>query len=267
MDARGYAQSVDDAINQTAATAGMDPRYWRAVASIESSLNPSSNYNAATQYKGLYQVGGNEFATHGHGNIYNPMDNARAAASLAQANNATFREHFGRDPSPIETYMMHQQGPGFYLNGTMTNIAGNPYPGMRGPQTPASFEAGWARELERRAGGGGERPPSVAGTQYASAGGPPSGVPSGVRAGPAGATAGTAAPSGEEDEGPDYGAQMANIRDRIAQQDQANQGPALQPMELAQPMMTPAMYRARLMAKAMMDRDMGVAPGNTGNTP
>ena len=142
MDARGYAQSVDDAINQTAATAGMDPRYWRAVASIESSLNPSSNYNAATQYKGLYQVGGNEFATHGHGNIYNPMDNARAAASLAQANNATFREHFGRDPSPIETYMMHQQGPGFYLNGTMTNIAGNPYPGMRGPQTPASFEAG-----------------------------------------------------------------------------------------------------------------------------
>jgi hypothetical protein len=60
---------------------------------------------------------------------------------------------------------------------------------------------------------------------------------------------------------------MANIRDRITQQDQANQGPALQPMELAQPMMTPAMYRARLMAKAMMDRDMGVAPDNTGNTP
>jgi hypothetical protein len=60
---------------------------------------------------------------------------------------------------------------------------------------------------------------------------------------------------------------MANIRDQIAKQNEANQGPALQPMELAQPQMTPAMYRARLMAKAMMDRDMGVAPGNTGNTP
>ena len=273
MDARGYAQSVDDAINQTAASAGMDPSYWRAIASIESSLNPSSNYNRATQYKGLYQVGGNEFATHGHGDIYNPMDNARAAASLAQANNATFREHFGRDPSPIETYMMHQQGPGFYLNGTMTNIAGNPYPGMRGPQTPASFEAGWARELERRAqqfgaSGGGEGPPSVAGTRYASAGGS-SGVPSGVRAGPTGPGPVSPAPSSDQGEegGPDYGAQLANIRDRIAQQDQANQGPALQPMELAQPMMTPAMYRARLMAQAMMNRDMGITPDNTGNTP
>jgi len=279
MDARGYAQSVDDAINQTAATAGMDPAYWRAVASIESSLTPNSNSDKFTQYKGLYQVGTrdrpgepSEWTRHGSGNVYNPMDNARAAAALAAENNAKFQAHFGRAPSPIETYMMHQQGFGFYRDGTMTNIAGNPYPGMRGPQTPASFEAGWARELERRAAGfgasgGGERPPSVAGTQYASAGGPPSGVPSGARAGPAGTTAGTAAPSGEEDEGPDYGAQLANIRDRIAQQDQANQGPALQPMELAQPMMTPAMYRARLMAQAMMNRDMGVAPDNTGNTP
>jgi len=272
MDARGYAQSVDDAINQTAASAGMDPSYWRAIASIESSLNPSSNYDKSTQYKGLYQVGGNEFATHGHGNIYNAMDNARAAASLAQANNALFREHFGRDPSPIETYMMHQQGPGFYTQGTMTNIAGNPYPGMRGPQTPQSFEAGWARELERRRQEAGESsagqfPPSVAGTRYASAAGS-SGVPAGVRAGPTGPGPVSPALSGDQGEegAPDYGTQLANIRDRIAQQDQANQGPALQPMELAQPMMTPAMYRARLMAQAMMNRDMGGTPGNTGNT-
>ena len=91
---------------------------------------------------------------------------------------------------------------------------------------------------------------------------------------PSGATAGGAgpisqAPSSDQGEegGPDYGTQLANIRDQIAQRDQANQGPALQPMELAQPMMTPAMYRARLMAKAMMDRDMGITPDNTGNTP
>ena len=277
MDARGYAQSVDDAINQTAATAGMDPSYWRAIASIESSLNPSSNYDKYTQYKGLYQVGTrdqpgqqSEWTRHGSGSVYNPMDNARAAAGLAAENNARFQSYYGRAPSPIETYMMHQQGFGFYKDGTMTNIAGNPYPGMRGPQTPQSFEAGWARELERqrqRAGesSAGQFPPSVAGTRYASAVGP-SGVPSGATASAAGTAAGTAAPSGEEDEGPDYGTQLANIRDRIAQQDQANQGPALQPMELAQPMLTPAMYRARLMAQAMMNRDMGGTPGNTGNT-
>ena len=121
MDAQGYAQSVDDAINQTAATAGMDPSYWRAIASVESSLHPSSNYNEATQYKGLYQVGTrdrpgepSEWTRHGSGNVYNPMDNARAAAALAAENNAKFQAHFGRAPSPIETYMMHQQGFGFY---------------------------------------------------------------------------------------------------------------------------------------------------------
>ena len=47
--------------------------------------------------------------------------------------------------------MMHQQGRGFYSRGSMTNIGGNPYPGMRGPQTHESFEAGWGREIERRA--------------------------------------------------------------------------------------------------------------------
>jgi hypothetical protein len=41
----------------------------------------------------------------------------------------------------------------------------------------------------------------------------------------------------------------------------------LPPLEMAQPMMTPAMYRARLMAQAMMQRDMGTTPTNTGNTP
>ena len=46
---------------------------------------------------------------------------------------------------------MHQQGLGFYTAGAMTNIAGNRYPGMHGPQSHASFEAGWSREVERRA--------------------------------------------------------------------------------------------------------------------
>ena len=146
---------VERALQATASAAGMDVPHWKAIASIESSLNPSSNYDKPTQYKGLFQVGGHgdqsEWARHGKGSIYDPMDNASAAANLAQENNSRFKSTFGRDPTPIETYMMHQQGPGFYLNRTMTNIAGNPYPGMRGSQTPESFEAGWGREIERRA--------------------------------------------------------------------------------------------------------------------
>ena len=288
MDADGYAQSVTDAINQTAGTAGMDPAYWRAVASIESSLNPSSNYNRGTQYKGLFQVGGNEFASHGRGNIFNAMDNARAAASLAQANNNTFRQHFGRDPTPIETYMMHQQGPGFYTHGTMTNIAGNLPPEARTPEnmTPQGFERYWANQLERRAqgfgaSGGGEAPPSVAGTRQWSPPAAPSAsygapsttsvkVPSDVMASGAAATPSSAAtPSTDTSDtggGSDFGAQLSAIKDRIAQQDTASQGPQMQPMQLAQPMMTPAMYRARLLSQAMMARDMGLPPPTTGST-
>lgn len=147
---------VNEAIRASAATAGMDEAHWKGIASIESDLNPGSNANARTQYKGLFQIGSrgadSEWSRKGQGgNIYNAMDNAMAAARLAQENNAGFKKNFGRDPTAAETYLMHQQGLGFYTRGAMTNIAGNPYPGMRGPQTHESFEAGWTREVERRA--------------------------------------------------------------------------------------------------------------------
>ena len=286
-DAQGYS-SVDDAINRTAAIAGMDPAHWRAVAQIESGVNPFSNMRNATQFKGLYQLGHGVWHDHGQGDIYNPMDNAMAAARYAQANAAEFRAHFGRDPTPIETYMMHQQGPGFYTHGTMTNIAGNLPPEARTPEnmTPQGFERYWANQLERRAqgfgaGGGGEAPPSVAGTRQWSPSAAPSAsygapsttsfkVPSDVMASGAAATPSSAAtPSTDTSDtggGSDFGAQLSAIKDRIAQQDTASQGPQMQPMQLAQPMMTPAMQRARLLSQAMMARDMGLPPPTTGST-
>ena len=146
---------VNSAISSTAATAGMDEAHWKAIAGIESGLNPNSNANRSTQYKGLFQIGtrgaDSEWARRGQGSPYDPQANAEAAAKLASDNNAWFKGKYGRDPTPTETYMMHQQGRGFYSRGSMTNIGGNPYPGMRGPQTHESFEAGWGREIERRA--------------------------------------------------------------------------------------------------------------------
>ena len=75
-----------------------------------------------------------------------------AMAYLVNRNRADFKSHFGREPTPGEIYMMHQQGLGFYTRGAMTNIGHNLYPGARGPQSHGSFEAGWTRELEKRAG-------------------------------------------------------------------------------------------------------------------
>lgn len=251
----------------------MDPAYWTAIASIESSLKPGSNYgNPGTQYKGLYQIGtrgsGSEWATHGSGNVYNPMDNANAAASLAAENNAAFQNHFGRAPTPIETYMMHQQGLGFYTHGTMTNVSGNAYPGMSGPQTPASFEAGWGRELERRAKAqGGDDMPTA--DSVASSSGT-SGIPRSVTASAGGASAGGGQPSADtsQPDNFDVGAELANVRNQIAQQEQANAPPPLAPMQLQAP--TPPsmqqLQRAKFLAQIMALRDQQ-SGGTTGSPP
>src|SRR4029077_2869434 len=142
----------------SAAVAHMDPNTWKAIASIENSLDPNSNaMNPATQYKGLFQLGTEEWQKYGQGgNLYSAKDNAMGAARLFEANKAAFKSKFNRDPNDIETYMLHQQGLGFYTNpGAIPegHIRKNPYPGMFGPQTMgfgSSFEQGWGRELERR---------------------------------------------------------------------------------------------------------------------
>jgi hypothetical protein len=146
---------VTSALREGSAASGVDLPHLKAMASIESSFNPNSNMNRGTQYKGLFQIGRSEWAEYlrhgGKGSIYNASDNAAAMAYLVNRNRADFKKQFGRDPTPGEIYMMHQQGLGFYTRGAMTNISGNPYPGMHGPQSHESFEAGWTRELEKRA--------------------------------------------------------------------------------------------------------------------
>jgi hypothetical protein len=148
------AGPVGDAIYVAAKKHGMDPRVLGGIASIESSFQPISNYNRPTQYKGLFQMGHDEWRQYGSGgNIYNAYDNADAAARMLSDHSDWFRHSYGREPSPAEVYMMHQQGRGFFSDGTMTNIGGNRYPGMWGPQNSSSFMNGWGRELERRMNG------------------------------------------------------------------------------------------------------------------
>ena len=264
MDAQGYAQSVDDAINKTAAMAGMDPAHWRAIAQIESGVNPQSNRNADTQFKGMFQLGRSVWHDYGSGDIYNPMDNAIAAAKFAQANGAIFRGAFGRDPTPIETYMMHQQGAGFYTKGQMSNIAGNPYsPKMNASlETPQSFEEGWRRNMEDKV----ARMGGQAGTPFQSVAGTRGYTPSGSGAVPAGATASSGQPGStqqvsgdtqqQQQQGPDLGAQIKNLQDQYAQQDQAA-GPQLQPLQF----ITPQMFRMQQLVRAMQARQgPGVQP-------
>jgi hypothetical protein len=149
LPARGGVE-VTSAIDEAAQRYNLDPNTMRAIASIESSNNPGSNRARATQYKGLFQLGKDEWRRYGEGDIYNARDNATAAARLMADHQTWFRERYGRNPTDAELYMMHQQGRGFYSRGAMTNISGNRYPGMRGPQSRTSFQQGWANELARR---------------------------------------------------------------------------------------------------------------------
>lgn len=147
------SEETDQAIRNAAKAHDLDVNTMRSIASIESSMDPSSNANRRTQYKGLYQVGTEEWQRFGQGNVYSAHDNAMATARMFSANREKFQQHFGRAPTDTELYLMHQQGLGFYTKGAMTNIQGNPYPGMRGPQTHESFEAGWGSEVARRKAG------------------------------------------------------------------------------------------------------------------
>jgi hypothetical protein len=147
----GASEGVMGAIESAAKAYGLDPQMMKGIAKIESDLDPGSNRNKRTQYKGLFQLGrGEEWRTYGHGgDIYNARDNARAAAEYMAANAKWFKETFKHDPTPGELYLMHQQGRGFFgPHHTMTNIKGNPYPGMKGPQTWQTFLAGWSRALD-----------------------------------------------------------------------------------------------------------------------
>lgn len=146
---QGSAET-DRAIREASRAHGLDVNTMRAIASIESSMNPSSNANRSTQYKGLYQIGREEWSRFGEGNIYSAQDNAMATARMFGVHKQQFKRIYGRDPTDAELYMIHQQGLGFYTRGAMTNIGGNPYPGMRGAQTHESFESGWGREVARR---------------------------------------------------------------------------------------------------------------------
>jgi hypothetical protein len=143
--------TVGDAIDAAAAQYGLNPAVLKGIASIESSWDPGSNRNKSTQYKGLFQIGKDEWKQYGgNGDIYNAGDNANAAAKMLSDHAQWFNDNYGRQPTPGELYMMHLQGRGFIKNGTMTNVAGNPYPGMRGEQTPQSFQQGWSDTLARR---------------------------------------------------------------------------------------------------------------------
>lgn len=103
----GLPKTVGATVDAAATTAGLDPSLFRRIAAIESGGDAA---NTTGQYKGLFQLSDAEFKAAGGGDIFNPADNARAAAVIVKRKVDAFQAEFGRAPTPTEIYLMHQQG-------------------------------------------------------------------------------------------------------------------------------------------------------------
>lgn len=99
--------AISSAIEQAAARHGIDPNYAKVVANIESGGNPGAKTGS---YIGVFQISRKEMAEHGAGDPTDVNANADVFMQRVKGDMASFKKATGRDPSPTELYMSHQQG-------------------------------------------------------------------------------------------------------------------------------------------------------------
>lgn len=109
VDDPANAESVA-AIKRAAAEQGVDEVTLAQMCAVESDFNP--NATNPYGYKGLFQFGKAGWSDYGSGNIYDPYDNATAAAKMMKYNQGELKKVLGREPTKGEIYMAHQQGLG-----------------------------------------------------------------------------------------------------------------------------------------------------------
>jgi len=94
-------------IRQAASLYGVDLPMMLSIAKVESDFNPRARTGS---YKGLFQLSDYEFDKFGDGSIWDPRDNARAAAHMFLIQAERFKWALGHFPDYAERYMVHQQG-------------------------------------------------------------------------------------------------------------------------------------------------------------
>lgn len=102
---------VEGIINEAFRRYGLDPAVGLRIAQIESSLNPNAR-NPRSTAGGLFQFLDRTARQYGLTNKFDPAANADAGARFTRDNVNLLRSRLGRDPTPGEIYLAHQQGGG-----------------------------------------------------------------------------------------------------------------------------------------------------------
>lgn len=103
-------RGIQSKIEAEATRQGIPPQFAVAVAAIESGGNPRA-VSAGGNYRGIFQLGNEEFARAGGvGDIHDVDQNIGAGLRSLKAKSDAFTKEFGRAPDATEAYLMHQQG-------------------------------------------------------------------------------------------------------------------------------------------------------------
>jgi hypothetical protein len=96
-------------IRQWAEANGVDPAHALAMASIESTFNPTA-VSPTGRHRGLFQFGDNEWSTYGSGDWRDVNEQLNAFGNYSGVIRNRMKELLGRDPTNQELYLGWQQG-------------------------------------------------------------------------------------------------------------------------------------------------------------
>jgi hypothetical protein len=108
---RGGSNPFSDLFASTEQQYGLPAGYLERTARVESSFNPNAK-NPNSSAGGLFQFIDGTAKQYGLSNRYDPVQATDAAARLARDNAQILKQALGRDPTPGELYLAHQQGAG-----------------------------------------------------------------------------------------------------------------------------------------------------------
>src|SRR5574343_219036 len=106
-----FSTDLTGGINAATAKYNLDPGFLPRLAQIESNGDVNAK-NPRSSAAGPFQFITSTARQYGLSNPYDPAQAADAAARLALDNKAVLARALGRDPSPGELYLAHQQGAG-----------------------------------------------------------------------------------------------------------------------------------------------------------